>query len=305
MPDDVAAPGGFLPTQEEVRNVGSYGLARWRLPPPLTIHPSRSSSGVGALIQVGQSCVSGEQEVLLPPIQHDCLTFVMAHGPGHASARVGDARYDFSRGAEHAIAIPAGLDGHWVGANRITQILHVHVPLSMRQAVAPDLVFDAPRRFEPGETLHRLGAHFARCLTEDGPPSSLALESWACLILDGMRRRVPRASSGGLAPWQIARLTDYLVARLDQEVGLQELADLVGLTASYVCTAFRRSVGVPPHQWQIERRIEKAKALLAGSTQDVSQISLMVGYANPAHFATSFRKATGLAPRAWRRQHQS
>ncbi|MGC5083460.1 helix-turn-helix domain-containing protein, partial [Escherichia coli] len=82
------------------------------------------------------------------------------------------------------------------------------------------------------------------------------------------------------------RITTKLREGIDRDVGLSELAELVGLSETYLCTAFRNASGLPPHQWQKQARVERAKELLASSALSVTEVALEVGYSNPGHFAT-------------------
>jgi AraC family transcriptional regulator len=106
---------------------------------------------------------------------------------------------------------------------------------------------------------------------------------------------------GGLAPWQVRRVTDYLEANLARDVALDELAALVGLSEYHFCTAFRRSAGLPPHCWLTARRMEKAKALMAEGRDGLTEIALAVGCGSQSAFGAAFRRTVGVTPTAWRR----
>jgi AraC-like DNA-binding protein len=54
-------------------------------------------------------------------------------------------------------------------------------------------------------------------------------------------------------------------------------------------------MGVPPHRYLIAWRVERAKALFGDRTRAINDIALDSGLASPSSYATSFRKATGLA----------
>jgi AraC family transcriptional regulator len=88
------------------------------------------------------------------------------------------------------------------------------------------------------------------------------------------------------------------------ETLLAELARLTRLSPTHFCSAFKRSVGLPPHQYQSRRRIERAKALLADPGRSVTSIALDCGFSFPGSFSTAFRKTTGITPSAFRRALQ-
>jgi len=106
---------------------------------------------------------------------------------------------------------------------------------------------------------------------------------------------------GGLATWQVRRVTDYMREHIDKSIGLDELAGLVGLSRYHFCTAFRVATGRSPHVWLTEQRMARARRLLGERDLSVSEVALAVGYATPSAFAASFRKIVGTTPTGFRR----
>ena len=114
----------------------------------------------------------------------------------------------------------------------------------------------------------------------------------------GMGQLAPR---GGLAPWQARLVTNFMQDQLAEEVSLSDLADLVGLSTAHFARAFRHSLGLPPHQWLIARRVELARTLLATTDDTVLEIALACGFSHGQHLARVFTRAFGVTPNAWRR----
>jgi AraC family transcriptional regulator len=106
---------------------------------------------------------------------------------------------------------------------------------------------------------------------------------------------------GGLAPWQQRLVTAYIQEHLNERIPLGTLAQLVRLSPCHFCRVFKQSLGMPPHRYQTNRRVEYAKLLLANRAGSVTEISRTVGFSSPNAFATAFRKATGVAPTDYRR----
>jgi AraC family transcriptional regulator len=107
---------------------------------------------------------------------------------------------------------------------------------------------------------------------------------------------------GRLACWQVRRVCAYLDDNIANDVALQDLAALVGLSPSHFCRAFAVSLGMPPHRWFMARRIERARDLLSASPMAITEIALACGFASSQHFASAFRKAIGTTPTAYRHQ---
>jgi AraC family transcriptional regulator len=110
----------------------------------------------------------------------------------------------------------------------------------------------------------------------------------------------PAEPKRGLADWQVKRVTGYMQDFIDREIGLQELAALVGLSQYHFCTAFRLAVGVSPHQHLTALRMARARELLAALDLPIIQVALAVGYQTPSAFTASFRKATKVTPSEFR-----
>jgi hypothetical protein len=75
----------------------------------------------------------------------------------------------------------------------------------------------------------------------------------------GGMRPMSRSARGGLAPWQERRATEILRANIKRGVTLREVALECGLSVGYFSHAFRRTLGVAPHQWLIEQRVALSK----------------------------------------------
>ncbi|MHC4042908.1 helix-turn-helix domain-containing protein [Bradyrhizobium sp. 23AC] len=106
---------------------------------------------------------------------------------------------------------------------------------------------------------------------------------------------------GGLAPWQQRLVTTYIREHFNERIPIRTLAQLVRLSPHHFCRVFKQSLGVPPHRYQTNERVEHAKLLLAGRSDSMSEIGRAVGFNSRNAFATAFRKATGIAPADYRR----
>jgi AraC family transcriptional regulator len=112
---------------------------------------------------------------------------------------------------------------------------------------------------------------------------------------------IQRRFQGGLAPWQQRIALAYIEEHLNERIPLTTLVQLVRLsTPQYLCRLFKQSLGMPPHRYQTNRRMEQAKLLLARRSVSVTDVALTVGFGSSNAFATAFRKATGFTPTDYR-----
>jgi AraC family transcriptional regulator len=105
---------------------------------------------------------------------------------------------------------------------------------------------------------------------------------------------------GGLTGWQQKKLANYIEERLSEELPLSELAAVVGLSRFHFARAFKQSFGLPPHRYHMNRRMERAKTLLAAE-RSVTEVAMEVGFAETSSFSAAFRRTMGIAPSAFRR----
>ncbi|MHC8495065.1 helix-turn-helix domain-containing protein [Thalassospira sp. SM2505] len=112
----------------------------------------------------------------------------------------------------------------------------------------------------------------------------------------------PQRKRGKLAPYQLRKTVDYIEQNCGRTIRLDELAQLTGLSQSYFCSAFRESTGMPPQQWQMKARVERAKKLLKKGDTPLASVAVGVGFADQAHLTRVFRKIVGTTPGAWRKE---
>lgn len=120
-------------------------------------------------------------------------------------------------------------------------------------------------------------------------------------IVAGIRPGSERGK-GKLAPRQLRKVMNHLEDHFARNVPLNELAALTGLSPSHFAEAFRNSTGLPPHRWQMSKRVEKAKALLGEKGLTPAETATAAGFSDQAHFTRVFKRFEGITPAAWLRR---
>jgi AraC family transcriptional regulator len=110
---------------------------------------------------------------------------------------------------------------------------------------------------------------------------------------------------GGLAPWQIRRVTTHVEANLDATITIKDLAALIKVSPSHFSRAFSTSFDETPHGYVMRRRVERAQGLMLTTDASLVQIAADCGLADQAHFSKIFRRFVGESPGAWRRARAS
>ena len=85
------------------------------------------------------------------------------------------------------------------------------------------------------------------------------------------------------------RVLDYIDAQLTAELGLVELAAIAGLSPHHFVEAFKISVGKPPHQFVMERRVQRALELLRDGDRTIAEIAHVAGFSSQSHLTANFR----------------
>jgi AraC-like DNA-binding protein len=111
----------------------------------------------------------------------------------------------------------------------------------------------------------------------------------------------PKFIRGGLAPWQIRRVTTHIETNLDAAITTKDLAVLARLSSFHFCRAFRDSFGESPHGYVTRRRIERAQGLMLTTNASLGQIAADCGFTDQAHLSNLFRRFVGESPGVWRR----
>jgi AraC family transcriptional regulator len=100
---------------------------------------------------------------------------------------------------------------------------------------------------------------------------------------------------------RLYKARDFAYATLDQPVSLDDLAYVACLSTNYFLRSFKALFKQTPHQFIIEKRLQRAQHLLRESDQSVSEICLAVGFQSLGSFSWLFKKRIGLSPEAFRR----
>lgn len=163
-----------------------------------------------------------------------------------------------------------------------------------------------PHFATPDPLIHQIGLALKRAL-QSGASSRIYAETLTTALIAHLGQYYCAQPltlpiySGGLSRLQLQRVIDYIQSHLDRDLSLKELAALVDLSPHYFAQLFKQSIGLPPHQYLIRCRIERAKELLIRQLP-LAEIAKAVGFVDQSHFHRHFKRLVGVTPKAFMQQ---
>ncbi len=142
------------------------------------------------------------------------------------------------------------------------------------------------------------------------PLGALYADNISQMIVAELLRQSERIERGideirALDDTKLALIEDYLESDLGSDAGLADLANLVGYSTYHFSRAFKAATGVPPHQYLIERRLQRAQDMLSSTTLNLVEIAYACGFSSQAHMTSTFSNHLGVTPGKYRRERLS
>jgi AraC family transcriptional regulator len=178
--------------------------------------------------------------------------------------------------------------------------------LAWEMADADSVDLPSAQRFRDLQIEHLLLALRAE-LESSCPSGRLYGESLTTALAAHILRRywrVPRPIvdyHDGLPGGLLQRVTDFVKEHLDEDLALQQLADLVHMSPYHFARMFKKSTGLAPHRYLMAQRIERAKSLLSDHRLGLAEVAYSVGFPSQSHFTATFSRFVGTTPGAYRR----
>ena len=144
-------------------------------------------------------------------------------------------------------------------------------------------------------------------LASGGPGGPLAAESLANLLAVHLirhvsaPRRLERGRDGVLPRGRLRAVVEYIEEHLDASPTLEQMAAVARLSAYHFARQFKAATGLPPHQYVILRRVERAKQLLQGGVDlSLAEVATDAGFSDQSQFSYHFKRLVGVTPSQFR-----
>lgn len=252
-------------------------------------------------------------DLVHPPLECLLLIFNGETVPERADHRCDDSRYK-GDGLPHAVTLlPPRVESRWRWGNTCDSTQYQLSPALIAKVAEEAFDLDPARVQFPvryydqssPEVINTLTA-LRRELLNGGPGGRLCAESLANVLVVQLIRQmsnwpgsngVIRGSDGRLAQHAFRAVEAYIHAHLDQNIALADLADVANLSEFHFARLFKQTTGLPPHQFVIQQRVERAKQLIAAGRLSLAQIAIEVGFSDQSQLNRHFKRHVGVTPK--------
>lgn len=114
------------------------------------------------------------------------------------------------------------------------------------------------------------------------------------------RYSAARKAPAGMSAAQLGRVTRHIEENLDGDLSIFALAAVAHSSVSHFKVVFRRTMGVPVHEYVMRRRVERARDLLVKGRMPAAEAALAAGFSHQSHMARHMRRVLGVTPGALR-----
>jgi AraC family transcriptional regulator len=296
-PDDVAAPLGFPPERRITAFGGSLSAAIWRF----------QNKSLYEL----KNCANQDTDIV-----------GMAITGRHHHTYFGDGRLKWSRVLPafrmNLVVAQEQPRGLFTSEQPFTY-LHVYVPHVMVERVAvecgainaADTVTLIDPMGSPDPFAESICRQMIREMSRGDDSSRMMIDVLGQQLVIHLIRQHSSVSGSkafadktgpGYRDWRLRNAIDYLEAHLADDIGLDDVAAVVGLSTAHLADLFRQGTREPPHRWLMNRRLARACELLADPSLSVTEIAHRCGFASSQHLAAVTRRRLAMTPTAYRRQ---
>lgn len=101
---------------------------------------------------------------------------------------------------------------------------------------------------------------------------------------------------------QLQPAIDYMHEHLQENLSLDSMAQMLGISRYYFIRIFKQTFGITPYQYLLQHRIERAQCLLKQSKLSLSDIAIECGFANQSHLTNHFKRQLGITPKTFRQK---
>ena len=251
--------------------------------------------------------------VLEVPALEDVLVAIHVGPAARVTCRRDGTRFSGTAVHGDIDIVPAQTPARWEMMDGNDTALVLGLPQRLVRVVANDCGLDAERlqirnRFQVRDAELESLAYLMKREMEQGCRSGrLYLDGLALAMASRLVMRHSSAAGAaeraeGLSGHRLKKVLSFIEDRLAEDLSVEQIAAVAGMSASHVKVQFRKAVGIPVHQYVIQRRVERARTLMKEDGLSMAAIAQAAGFAHQSHMAMHMRRALGETPLAVKRR---
>lgn len=230
--------------------------------------------------------------------------------PIHLSQRSNEGFHEsiFQKG--DSLFVPAGQATCWrcQGSQSPQNELHIRLQPKLIEQVAEasnlDIAYTLSNRVTKQDlSLQHIAMLLLTELRSSGLMGQMYVESLTQALVIHLLRdysdpaQTVATQNRSLTHVQLQRVIDYIHTYLDQKLSLAELARVVNVSPNYFATLFKHSIGSSPHQYVVQQRVERARAMLVQTELTIADVATQVGFSSQSHLTVQFKRVLGVTPK--------
>ncbi len=281
----------------------------------LPFEPAASSDRLGWVgLEAVRTRAVPPSEFHVPAITHHRLV-LFSRPPQELDLRYEGVKRHVPPPAGAIIVVPAGSPTLWRWSGSFDS-LHIFVEPGLVTRVAAEAFGLDPARLTvpplDGLDLPQLQTAMWAVdaeLTPGGAGGRLAAESLANVLAVQLIRHVSanrqsaRRRNGTLPRAKLRAVVEYIEEHLDSGPTLEQMAAIARLSPNYFAWQFKRATGLPPHQYVLDRRVERAKHFLqTRSDISMAEVAAEAGFWDQSQFSHHFKRKIGVTPGQFRKR---
>jgi AraC family transcriptional regulator len=274
--------------------------------------PSETSKGMGWKgMQALRFCgIPTRCELDLPPVSLHSI-FLHLRSPEKYNLRIEGLELDrpLPTGSIHAVPAGSPLLVRWKGSRELV-VIYLEPSIvagvatesfeldSRRMLVPPFYSLNAP------ELRSAISTVYAELRADGGVGGPLMAESLANILAVHLirhttgARRLPVSADGVLPRRKLHTVIEYIMENLEGNLTLEQMAAVAHLSPYHFARQFKATSGLPPYQYVIARRVERAQHLLSADSElSLAEVALRVGFSDQSQFSFHFKRIVGVTPR--------